>query len=98
MIDKSLKQHETPFIIRDMKDGESGYTVSWAMQADSNGSLYIHADFPCYPTSGGTVSMHITKTPYGMEVDIRGCSDAKWPPHPLTDGIEWWPVCTLLHN
>lgn len=83
-------------VIRDLSDNESAYTVPWAMSADLNGALYIRADYTAHETPGGTVQMHITKTPYGMIVDTSQCPHYKWTPESLEDHIEWWPVCDLI--
>lgn len=52
--------------------GQNGYTVPWAMWADTDRRCWLKASFPCLPTMSGTVRMYIERRTDGYHV---------WPPH-----------------
>lgn len=54
-----------------MVTGGIGYTMPWAMWADSEHKLWLHPDYPVYGAPGGTVQ---------MRVELRDGGYHVWPP------------------
>lgn len=55
---KELQQKE----IKDLKQGESGYTLPWAMNATDNGTLWIRCDYPVFSSPHKEAVMKIKIT------------------------------------
>lgn len=53
--------------ISDMKAGETGFTVPWAMVADSDRLLWLLPDYPVFDQPGGTVEMRIIRGEDGFK-------------------------------
>lgn len=47
--------------LKDLADGESVYTVPWAMYADDNGALWLNGNYHFEKSPGGTRQMKVTK-------------------------------------
>jgi len=54
--------------IRHMLPGDVGYTVPWAMWADTDRCLWINGKYSVDSTPGGTVCMFIKRTEDGVIV------------------------------
>ncbi len=77
-----LPEDRTEDSIGTMSIGESGYTVPWAMWPDMDGALWINGHYPIHRNPGGTVSMLVTRTTHGYEVDVtKGhAAEYRWSP------------------
>jgi len=64
--------------IKDMIEGEVGWTVPWAMYADYDGSLWLNGSYTLQENPGGTVEMMISKKYNQYIVDITHCLEWKW--------------------
>jgi hypothetical protein len=64
--------------LKDIVDGESVYTVPWAMYADDNGALWLHGDYHFEKDSGGTLQMKVTKDKGDYICDVSLCKDHGW--------------------
>jgi hypothetical protein len=59
--------------IRDMKVGETGYAVPWAVEFDHQGRAYLRLDYDVFNTPGGTVQMGVKRIGPGRgdyEIDL----------------------------
>lgn len=59
--------------ILDLKDGESGYTVPWALRVTETLGCFIQSNMEIKQEKGGTYAMLVSLTPKGFIVDIREC-------------------------
>lgn len=75
--------------LRDLKPGESTYTVPWAVQADPGRLLWISTSFGQHKAPGGTVQMLVTRTDFGWCVEVP--EKEKYRPRRL-DGEALEPV------
>lgn len=67
--------------IEKMDYGDSGWTVPWAMYADTQRRMWLHGSYDIHPATGGTVQMRVSRTAEGLwVVDASECSDSKWEP------------------
>jgi hypothetical protein len=86
--------------IQNLKIGEFGYTVPWAMWVSLNGKCYLNPQYSVEKTRGGTVQMKITRTKEGYIVDILGCQDYRWPkgkkPAYVGQNGPWIPVKKII--
>jgi len=67
--------------IIDMKPGESGYTVPWALAFDLEETPYLNLDYSIHKNPGGTVQMRVERTGSGKSdynVDISNAGYFKW--------------------
>jgi hypothetical protein len=68
-LDKIIK--ERPNLIKDMKDGFSGYAVPWSCHILKNGDVYLNG---MYTIDGdrphGTAELKITRTSKGYDLDF----------------------------
>lgn len=55
--------------IRDMRVGEVGYTMDWAIFTDDKGELRIRDDYPADPKMQGTMLLKVRRTNAGVEVN-----------------------------
>lgn len=60
--------HGPKRLIRDMKVGDSGYEVPWALEVDKNLHWTLNPHFDVGPRVSGTVSMGIRRTAAGFEI------------------------------
>jgi hypothetical protein len=60
--------HGPKRLIRDMKVGDSGYEVPWALEVDKNLRWTLNPHFDVGPRVSGTVSMGIKRTAAGFEI------------------------------
>jgi len=77
----TLPDHLEEITIKDMLEGESNYTVPWAMWADEKGRLWLNGRYFFHKEDGGigkTTRMKITRINGGFEVDISRCKNEKW--------------------
>jgi hypothetical protein len=66
-------------LIRDMTEGQMGYTPPWAMWADEDGLLWLNGNYPCVPEPSGTSEMRVIKQNDGTcIVDIINCRGERW--------------------
>jgi len=63
--------------IKDMRYGETGWTVPWAMY-EIHGQAYINGNYTAHKKQGGTVSMLVTRIEAGAIVDVSECLDYRW--------------------
>lgn len=80
--------------ITEMRRGESGYTVPWAMKEIQEG-VFVDGSFSISKEPGGTVCMRVIRTKGGVRVDVREChrgggEDYKW------HSGEEWPMEDML--
>jgi hypothetical protein len=61
--------------IKDMKPGESGYTVPWALYITTDGKYFLNGNYTIVGAKCGTASMIITRYLYPdcWGVDVREC-------------------------
>ncbi len=81
MTQAQLPDHLEEVTIRDMLEGESGYTAPWAMWADANGRLWLNGSYPFRKEAGEagkTAQMKITRINKSFEVDISRCKNERW--------------------
>ncbi len=95
-----LPDHLEEVTIKDMLEGESCYTVPWAMWADEKGHLWLNGSYLFHKEDGGagkTTRMKITRINGGFEVDTSRCKDEKWASeeNPAWD-INRLPVVKLI--
>lgn len=64
--------------IERMLPRETGYTLPWAMWADSNRVLWINGNYPIYKEPFGTSHMLIQRTPTGVIVYQATIKDHKY--------------------
>lgn len=57
--------------VKDMKVGESAWTVPWAMTIYDKGQKFIDKDFDIWSDEFGTANMLVTKTQKGFEVELN---------------------------
>jgi hypothetical protein len=48
-------------LIKNMRVGECGYTLPWAIEILEDGRGYINSNYPCEERSGGTLCTYIEK-------------------------------------
>lgn len=60
---------ERPNLIRDMKIGDTGYTVPWCVVILKNGDVYMNGKFDV-DEGGGTASLKILRTNIGYDLDF----------------------------
>jgi hypothetical protein len=73
-----LPEHLQEHTIQKMVVGEAGWTVPWAMWADTQGALWIHGGYTVHEHAGGTVWLHILRTAEGIIVDVSRCLGYSW--------------------
>lgn len=56
-----LEDSDFELEIGEMKIGESGWAVPWALGADSADRLYLRRDYTIHKRPGGTVSMQVVR-------------------------------------
>lgn len=64
--------------IEHMLPGDTGYTVPWAMWADSERNLWIRGDYSVFVQPGGTGQLHITRTKDGIIVSEHSIGNHKY--------------------
>jgi hypothetical protein len=64
--------------LKDMKDGESAYTLPWAMYADEEGSLWLNGEYPVSEKEEKTSCMLVTKERDWYIVDVSRCGEYTW--------------------
>ncbi len=61
--------------LKNMKVGESGYTVPWAMWVDLDGNCWLNENYTIQGTPGGTVQLKITRVTEGYIAHINDMKD-----------------------
>jgi hypothetical protein len=61
-----------------MEVGDEGYTVPWAMWADSEGKLWLNLEYSVHKAPHGTVQMLVRKLRFGFEVNTRQVIGYLW--------------------
>lgn len=82
--------------IDEMKVGEIGFTVPWALFFDE-GKAFLRGEYSIRDDKGGTVQMEVGRTRSGYIVSVQSC-DYKWsrtPPNGVSLPI---PVINILHQ
>jgi hypothetical protein len=64
--------------LKDLIEGESTYTLPWAMYADDEGNLWLNGNYPLNKEPKGTAKMRVTKRNGGYIVDVSLCKDSRW--------------------
>lgn len=64
--------------IASMDEGESGWTVPWAMYADKSRALWLNGGYTIDSRPGGTVQMRVWRDAEGWHVDASRCRDHEW--------------------
>lgn len=70
-------RNPTEVRITDMKSGDTGWTVPWAMFADNDGRLWLRDNYTVRAQPGGTVQMMVTKLGDRLVVDLQNVDD-RW--------------------
>jgi len=71
--------------IKDMKVGEAGYALPWALEFDREGIPYLNLDMPVQNSAGGTFALPIRRidvgrTDYEVDLNFPYSGDKyKWP-------------------
>lgn len=65
-------------LLTDLKEGQSAWTVPWAMTAGADGKLWIDTKFSIHERTRGTAAMKVTRTGDGYTCDISRCKDRFW--------------------
>lgn len=65
-------------LLTDLKEGQSAWTVPWAMVAGADGKLWVDTKYSIHEGEGGTVAMKVTRTGNGYTCDITRCRDRLW--------------------
>jgi len=64
--------------IASMDEGQSGWTVPWAMFHDSQRKFWLNGAYTLNDSPGGTVQMHVRRDPDGWHVDCTSCRNHRW--------------------
>lgn len=64
--------------LKDIVEGETVYTVPWAMYADYNGELWLNGNYSIHNQRGGTVQMGVTKKHGEYICDVSYCKSHGW--------------------
>ncbi|MEI8355177.1 MAG: hypothetical protein WCG31_03630 [Deltaproteobacteria bacterium] len=64
--------------LKDIVDGESVYTVPWAMYADDKGLMWLNGNYTFENHSMGTLKMKVSKKSGGYICDVSMCKDQRW--------------------
>ncbi len=77
-----LSKSRVAKLIRDMRPGETGYTVPWAMEVDLDFHGWLRTYFTVSSRPVGTLSMLVRRSNDGknFSVDIELCKDSFWVP------------------
>jgi hypothetical protein len=92
--------YESPSI-DSMLEGDTFFTVPWAMWVDRERRCWLHPGYIIHEEPGGTVEMLVTRTADGFVVDISGVEDHKWgleeePGYMSPEDTEYIPVVRLI--
>ena len=74
-----LVDHGLHRLVKDMRIGEVGYTVPWALNRYQSGALGIEKDYPVFPEPGGTATLKIKRNKDGVAITalaLRGSRPA----------------------
>ena len=61
--------------IADMKVGEVGYCVPWAVKVDLGSKVWVDTEYTFYKKEGGTADTRIVKVEGGYEVEVPSSED-----------------------
>lgn len=64
--------------LKDLVEGESVYTVPWAMYAEEDGSLWLHGGYTFEDSPKGTLQMKVSKIDGEYVVNLSQCGDHKY--------------------
>lgn len=56
--------------VGELKIGESGWTLPWALGFGPNGHGFINSHYPVLPRQHGTADVHVAMTEDGLIVDL----------------------------
>lgn len=73
-----LPDHLLERELKDLKVGESAWTVPWAMYVTEDRRCWLHGGYSAFDQQGGTVQMIVTHTKDGYIVDVSYCRDHGW--------------------
>lgn len=77
--------------IREMEDGETGFTVPWAMSVLGDGSAFLNERYTIHKSPGGTVDMFVMRKDGRYIVDI-GKSRHQWSRSSYSPGSSWFAI------
>lgn len=75
---KLPESHEELNTIANMKVGEIGYVVSWAMKVDMNGECYLWTEYTVSKEKAGTIQLKIKRVEDGFIAYIHDVKDTKY--------------------
>lgn len=84
--------------IADMKDGERGYTVPWAMVVGKDMKLWLDTSYSvsASPSPSGTAKLEIGKVSGSYWCDISMCQDSGWDVEDVYERDNYVPVRKLI--
>lgn len=92
--------------VRNMEVGEKSWSVPWAMEVDSERRCWLRSTYTGHDEPGGTVSMLVTRTEDGFEVDLSQVDDYAWEIQYAvsaeeidgqdSENPEWLPVVRII--
>ncbi len=80
----------------EIKEGQTIYTVPWALVADRDGNLWLNPYHSARERGCGTAEMRVTKKDGNLIVDLRGVQNVTIEKEVLSPKIEYLPVALLL--
>jgi hypothetical protein len=98
--ERKVLKTEKPFrMIKDLKNGEIGYTLPWALSAFRYGCLGINGEFPVDPKPRGTLSLRIRNLCGIVLVDKSTAEgdykdpSSRWPPEECLPAVLIHEIC-----
>jgi hypothetical protein len=83
--------------IAQMVNGDTFFTVPWAMWVDKKRRCWLDPDYTVHQEKGGTVQMGVAKSEDGYSVDITSVDNPNWElqehsTHVGHEDSDWIPV------
>ena len=78
--------------IKHMLQGETGWSVPWAMYSDKSRQLWLNGNYAIKENPRGTLSLKIKRTKDGYEVDVSECENYRWSCHESCYVGEFEPI------
>jgi hypothetical protein len=78
----SSQMVDSSIAVKDMTVGESRFTGTWALQADTSSHLWINKEYPAHLQADRTRCVEVTRLNDGFSVNVSACSvdDLKYRP------------------
>jgi len=85
--------------IKDLRIGESAWTMYWAVWVDRKRQCWLHPDYPAHDVPGGTVATRVTRQTDGYLVELPAGTQFKPQDGPRYVGqshaTQWIPVTKI---